>query len=549
MSASSKKKLRNEQNAAKIAERKATEQQEAKKLKVMTTLFTVTLALIVVVAAVFAVVQFVKTSGIREKNTVAVTIGGKEISNAQLNYYFVDAVNEFATNYGSYASMFGLDVTKPLNEQVINEETGATWADDFLMSAKNDAQSIFALCAAAEAAGFEAPATVKSNVDTQMTTLEIYAIYNNYTDVKDYIKAIYGPGASVESYREYVTMRETANAYYSHYATSLTYEEADLRAGEEGKEAEFSQFSYNYFYVNVNKFLQGGTTAEDGTVTYSDEERAAAVKAAEAAAKSLAESDIASVEDLDAAISAMEINAGSETPVTSTKCSDYSYANVTSVAREWITDASRKAGDMTFIENASTTTAEDGTENKTVNGYYVVYFVGSTDNNYPLANVRHILVKPEGGTYNSSTGMTDYTVEEKAAAQLVAQDLLDQFLSGKAIEENFASMAKEHSTDSGSKDNGGLYENVYPGQMVVNFNDWCFDEARKPGDTGLVESDYGWHVMYYVSDSETLYRDYLIENALRSADTDEWYRGLLESHQIVEGNTSYLSNDLVLSRG
>ena len=108
-------------------------------------------------------------------------------------------------------------------------------------------------------------------------------------------------------------MRETANAYYSHYATSLTYEEADLRAGEEGKEAEFSQFSYNYFYVNVNKFLQGGTTAEDGTVTYSDEERAAAVKAAEAAAKALAESDIASVEDLDVAISAMEINAGLQT--------------------------------------------------------------------------------------------------------------------------------------------------------------------------------------------------------------------------------------------
>ena len=549
MSASSKKKLRNEQNAAKIAERKAAELKEAKSLKRMTTLFTVALVAIVILAVVFASVQLVKTSGIREKNTVAVTIGGKEVSNAQLNYFFVDAVNEFSSTYGSYASLFGLDMTKPLDEQVINEETGATWADDFLLSAKNDAQAIYALCAAAEAAGFEISSETKSNVETQMTTMELYAIYNQYSNSEDFIRAIYGPGASLEGYREYVTMRETANAYYNHYATSLTYDEAALRAGEEGKEAEFSQFSYNYYYVNVNKFLQGGTTAEDGTVTYSDAEKAAAVAAAEAAAKALAESEINSVEELDNAVAAMDINAGSETAVTSTKCTDYSYANVTSVAREWVTDSARKAGDLTYIESATTTTAEDGTENKTINGYYVVYFAGSSDNNYPLANVRHILVAPEGGTYNSSTGMTDYTVEEMAAAQLKAQDLLDQFLGGKGVEETFAAMANEHSTDTGSNKNGGLYENVVPGQMVTNFNNWCFDESRKPGDTGLVESDYGWHIMYYVGDSETLYRDYLIENSLRNADATAWYEALLEANAVEEVKPNFLSTDMVLSNG
>jgi len=549
MSASSNKKLRSEQNAAKMAERKAAEQKEAKKLKLMTTLFTVALALIVVVAVVFASVQFVRTSGIREKNTVALTIGDKDVSNAQLNYFFVDAVNEFSNNYGSYASMFGLDVTKPLNEQYIDEEAGTTWADDFLLSAKNDAQSIYALCAAAEAEGFELPETAKNNVETEMANMEIYAIYNQYPNSKDFIRAIYGPGASVEGYREYVTMRETANAYYNHYATSLNYEDADLRAGEEGKEAEFSQFSYNYFYVNVDKFLQGGTTAEDGTVTYSAAEKAAAVAAAEAAAKALAEGEITSVEELNEAVAAMDIYADAATPVTSTQCSNYSYANVTSVAREWITDASRKAGDMTYIESATTATAEDGTETKTVNGYYVIFYIGSSDNNYPLANVRHILYKPEGGTYNSTTGLTDFTEEEMATGKIRAQALLNDFLAGDATEESFAAMAKEHSTDTGSKENGGLYENVYPGQMVPNFNDWCFDEARKPGDTGLVESDYGWHIMYYVGDSDILFRDYLIENSLRSADTSAWYQGLVEATAMEEGNTSYLSKDLVLSRG
>ncbi len=113
---------------------------------------------------------------------------------------------------------------------------------------------------------------------------------------------------------------------------------------------------------------------------------------------------------------------------------------------------------------------------------------------------------------------------------------------------DFATLANENSKDSDGTD-GGLYENVYPGQMVPNFNDWCFDESRKPGDTGIVESEYGYHIMYYSADSETNYRDYMIENDLRSADASAWYNALVEAMPITEGDTQYLSKDLVLSNG
>lgn len=36
--------------------------------------------------------------------------------------------------------------------------------------------------------------------------------------------------------------------------------------------------------------------------------------------------------------------------------------------------------------------------------------------------------------------------------------------------------------------------------MVTNFNDWCFDASRKAGDTGIVESDYGYHIIYFIGD-------------------------------------------------
>ena len=50
----------------------------------------------------------------------------------------------------------------------------------------------------------------------------------------------------------------------------------------------------------------------------------------------------------------------------------------------------------------------------------------------------------------------------------------------------------------GSNTVGGLYEDVYEGQMVEPFETWCFDESRQYGDTGLVQTTYGYHVMFYV---------------------------------------------------
>jgi hypothetical protein len=468
------------------------------------------------------------------------------MSNAQLNYYYVDAVYEFSQTYGSYASLFGLDLTKPLNEQVVNPETGATWADDFLTSAKSNAQSTIALVNAAKEAGHTLTAEELNSVNSTVSTMEIYASINGYT-VDQYIQAFYGPGASLESFREYSENRALAQSYYSSYVAQLTYEEADLREAEAGKEAEFSAYTYDYYYLNVSKFLQGGTTAEDGTTTYSDEERAAAVAAAEAAAKEVVAAEIASTEDLNAAIAALAVNAEATTAPTATVCADYAYANVTTAAKEWITDASRKAGDVTYVANSTTSTNEDGTETTTVNGYYVVLFHEANDNTFPLVNVRHILITPEGGTYDSATGTTKYTDEEKLAAKVKAEELLAQFLAGKAIEENFAALATEHTTDPGSKENGGLYEDVYPGEMVASFNDWCFAEGRKAGDTGIVETEYGYHIMFYVGDSETSYRDLLIENSIRSADAEAWYAALIEATVVTELNTQYLSKDLVLS--
>ena len=121
-----------------------------------------------------------------------------------------------------------------------------------------------------------------------------------------------------------------------------------------------------------------------------------------------------------------------------------------------------------------------------------------------FVNVRHILITPEtSGT--DADGNAISTDEDWAAAEVKAQEVLDEWLNGDKTEESFAGMAAHHSQDPGSSGNGGLYENVYVGQMLPEFEAWCFDEARKVGDYGIVKTDYGYHIMYFVGSVEIWY--------------------------------------------
>ena len=542
MSASSNKKLRTEQDTSKLTERQIAEQQEAKKVKMYTIAFVVVLVVLLAIAAYVGISQYIRTSGVNENKTIALTVGDTQLNNTELNYFFMDSVNNFYSQNGNYAAIFGLDVTKPLNQQVMDPETGETWADYFVNTAKTNATSVYALYGAAVKEGFTMPEAQQNSVDSTISTLELYSTIYGYKDANQYLKAIYGSGASLESYRSYLEKTMLASAYQTAYADSLTFTDADLRAAEADNYNKYSSYAYNYYNLPVSKFLEGGTTDENGNTTYSDEEKAAAQQKAEAAAKSLTGEEITTAQALDAAIAALSINADNDTAM-STRYDDQNYTGINSTIAQWLSDSSRKEGDITYLANS--TTDADGKE--TINGYYVVRFDSVNDNTFPLKNVRHILVSFEGGTSDDSGNIT-YSEEEKAAAKATAEELLNQWKSGEATEDSFAALATEKSSDTGSTVNGGLYEDIAPNQMVAAFNDWCFAEGRKAGDTGIVETEYGYHVMYFVGDSDVTYRDYQIRNELTENAVSEWYADLIANTNVTAGDTRYLSLGTVLSR-
>ncbi|MGM9661141.1 MAG: peptidylprolyl isomerase [Faecousia sp.] len=547
MSASSKKKLRKEQEAGKLTQKQLAAQKEASTTRLYTIGFVVVLILLLAVAVFVGVRQSIKNSGYYEKRTTAVQIGDHAVSNAELNYYFIDAVNYFYSSYGSYASMFGLDTSVPLDEQIVDEETGRTWADDFLDSAKETARNTYAMVDAAQAAGFTLSEDQMTELENNLSTMDVYAKMYGYSDGEAYLKALYGSGASKETYLEYSRLNTLADAYYDHYSESLTYTDAELRAKEAENYDAYSSYSYYSYYLPTSKFLEGGTTDDSGNTTYSAEETAAAEAAVKAAADSLISEEIDSPEALDAAIAALSVNEGEDASSTANK--NIRYSSINSLYQEWVSSSSRKEGDKKVFYSTSTKTDEAGNTTESLSGCHVVYYLESTDNNFPMANVRHILIQPTHAAEEAEDAHADgetYSASELAAAKKTAEELLAQWKSGEATEESFANLANENSAD-GDGTTGGLYENVTPGQMVTAFNDWCFDSSRKPGDTGIVETEYGFHVMYFVGNSTMTYRDYQIESELRSADTEAWHEDTLAAVSMTEGNTKYIRTNLVLS--
>lgn len=55
--------------------------------------------------------------------------------------------------------------------------------------------------------------------------------------------------------------------------------------------------------------------------------------------------------------------------------------------------------------------------------------------------------------------------------------------------------------------------------MVTEFEEWATDDSRKYGDTGIVKSDYGYHIMFFIDDCPS-YESQIITD-IRNAKFDE----------------------------
>ena len=548
MSASDKKKLRKEEHTAKMTERQRQQKAEEKKLKIYTIAFIAAMVLIACIAVFALFMQNATNNGTAERESIAATVGDNEISAAELSFYYKDAINniysQFSDGSSSVIDALGLDLSKKLSEQpCLISPDGGSWADYFLSTALDTAQRDYALAAEAKKNNVSLSTASKTDVDNTIANLDAYASFSNYPSGEKYLKAMYGMGATLEGYRAYLERTALANEYYNEYHTNLTIDDAKVQEALEKKDVnEFNTYDYLESYLSYKDFLEGGTEGEDGKKTYTkEEEDAARAKMMEEAKKLAAAKD---KDELKKLVEEAAVNESSQLALN--EMTNELHSKLEKDLADWLAAEERAEGDIGMIpvvatpaeddkkEETSEETTEDAeTEEKKdeepiINGCYVVIFQKKNDNTEPLDNVRHILVAYEGGHLDEAK----------------AEKLLKEWKDGAATEDSFIEMVSEHSADEGSIATGGLYENIHHSSSYVEgFRNWAINPDRKVGDTELVESEYGVHIMYYAGNSKMNYREFTVHEELKAEAFDAWYKGVLESMPVLKKDLSKLDLD------
>ena len=505
MSASREKQNRQEQASSGWVDPKtAREAQQRKQEKRSNRLY----GLIAVAFVVVAVIAVIYRTNLIPKVVTAATIDGEKYTAAEVSFYYLNTYQ----NLQGYASYVGLDTASSLKDQTVSEdsaemltamgfgeaEAGETWHEFVLGASLDQMAQIQAGLAAAEAEGFAYPAGVQAQYDDSMTALTTAAEASGMS-VDQYLTSVFGNSLiSTGLYSEQLMRMLQFEAYASAQLDGYHYDTATLEEAYEADPNSYDKVSYEY--VTFSGAAESTTDEEGNTVEPTEEEEEAAMAAAEETANEL----------LDAYEAGGDLEElAEEYGGTYTGNERGTYTG--STATEWLFDEARQPGDTEVLESGTT--------------FYVTVFHDRFREEYNSIDVRHILVQPAAGTIASGEDGYDEEQEQlKAEAKTIADEILTEWQNGDATEESFAALAMEKSTD-GSKYDGGLYTRVVQGQMVDAFNDWCFDPARASGDTDVLETAYGYHVMYFVGEDLPAW-EVAVTSTLANEDYTDWLSGL-----------------------
>ncbi len=478
MSASREKKTRQEQDPSILDPKTAREAAERKKQKRSDRMYAAIFIAFLLVAAI--VVTW--NSGILQKRATAVTINGEKYTATEVNYYYTSVYNQFLNSYGSYASMFGLDTSKSLKTQdCAMLEDGGTWFDYFLQQAEEQMVTAAALYDAAQEDGFtvdDLDQQIQDNLDSLDESVESLNSSNgtNY-DRADYLQMMYGKYMTEDIYKELLTQSLVASYYAQAYQdeTEASYTDQQISDAYEKDPNSYDLVDYEQILVSG---VAESTTDEDGnTVEPTDEENEAAMTESKTIADELYAKYQAG-EGLEALADTEDKASYSDNEGTT-----YSGDDLTT----WLFDEARQDGDSTVIEVEGT-------------GTYILVFHDRYRNDYDVVNVRHILIQPESTELSEDDEGYDADVQAKKDAAKARRPRTSWPSGRPATPPRTPSPSWPTSTlrTPVQHQRRSVSPTVYQDQMVTEFKDWCFDSARKLGDTGIVESTYGYHIMYFV---------------------------------------------------
>jgi hypothetical protein len=417
----------------------------------------VILAVALIVVGAWAAVRL----GLPQRSLTVLTIGSEKIKVYEINYY-----------YHSLLNSYGIDPTTDDGKQTLKSASGIDGfptVDEYIKDiAAQQIQQYVMLAENAKKNDIQIGDADKTVIDNYVDNYKKAAQSAN-AEIGNYLVSHFGPGMTVDGLHSIIERQQLAEKFTKVKEESLTFTNEEINTYYEANKASVDTVDYRIFTIK-------STAASDATEAEKTKAlEAARTKANEMMAKITSE---ATFKDLCVEYAPDADKEAYKTADKSLNQNKLKSALPTTDAA-WLFDAARKTGDKTVIDATS--------------GYSILYMVKRIRPEFQHIAVRHILIKAD---------KTSATEAELAAAKAKAEAILAEYLAGEKTEASFGELAKINSAD-GNASSGGIYEDVAPGEMVDTFNDWCFDSTRQPGDTGIVQTEYGYHVMYFVKEAGT----------------------------------------------
>lgn len=495
MSASKSKKERKAEAALGLSEKEKQAQAAAKKTRQKTIVYTV---IGIVVALCVAALLF-WDSGVIQKRSTALTIGDRDYSVVDLDYYYYSTLS----NYSSYASTYGLDLQKPLDEQEVYE--GYTWDQMLKDNAVTSLSSIAMLAGEAEAAGYELSQDGRNNVEMSLMNIQAYAKLYGVTE-DYYLQTSYGKYMTVKDYQRILTEIQLASEYGQHMIDSMEYTDDDIQAFYEENSAELDTIDYNCYLVS---FATTEKDADGNTVDLDE----ATIEANRTKAKDQAQ------EILDALVAGTPAKAAQlAEQYGATDDSNMSGISYSGFA-DWMSDRSHKAGSYGLVENVSASSDD-------VIGYFAIYVNSRELDNYKGANLRVLRVAA------GSDAEGNYDMDE---CQERAEKLLSNFEEGGKTREAFIEVYNNAGGDSTYPD--GLRENVSKKAFNEEITEWIFASSRKQGDYQLFKDadNNCFYLIYFEGLSDLPYWKSVCISNVQYEKYQDWQEETLANYTTENG--------------
>ena len=429
--------------------------------------------------------------GVVEKFSTAITVGDEKVSVAQYNYYYSMAYQYYAqmeSTYQQQGMSMGFPLDKAPDEVSTNqkdEDGNIVYYDTAIANyASNLAFQQLALYTDAVAEGYKINEEEQKQIDEAIASISEQAKKNSYS-LNAFIRANYSKGLNEKSLRQLLEMELIASRYNEDIQKkaheTVTDEQVEKKYKEDPK-------TYNYadirsYTISFDTLTKASAETEEEFTKRKNEANQPKIDAAKAMLEKFTDAETFKTAALEHKNSGLKegTKPTEVDPTVENKGATFAAlkTSLSEDAAKWIFDSARKIGDKNVF---------------TTDKAAIVVLIGNPAYEGVSADVRHCLIK-----FDVKKEGDKPTDEIKQAASKKANEVKDEWLKAGGTEDAFKAIVKKYNDDTASTENGGLYEDIRPNSnYVASFKNWAIDPARKTGDCEIVETEYGYHIMYYV---------------------------------------------------